>query len=149
MLEQRIVGKRPDDVDSLALASDDGRPDDRLFLVAKESILAGMRVERRHGDPRRLSAGQGPHRLVSQADLGQESLRCQEIEDSLESDMQRHVDHAQPGPVAATAGAGDSSFEAIGLQVKHHRVIGRAATFRQDLGMARVVDTALMEGHAC
>ncbi len=82
-----------------------------LLLVAEETVLAGVRVERRDGDPRRLAAGQGPHRPVGETDLREDGLGRQELEDPLQRDVQRDVDDAQPGPRRAD-GAGDSPASA-------------------------------------
>ncbi len=122
VVEEGVIGERPGRVETLALGRDDGGVDEGLLLVAEEPVLAGMRIERRHGDSRRQAAGQGTHRLVGQADLRQDRLLAQQVKHPPQCDVQRHVDHAQAR--ALTAGIGR-----IGLEVKHHRVIGDAAAF--------------------
>ena len=41
---------------------------------------------------------------------------------------------------------GSAATDGVRLEVKHHRVVGDAAAFGQDLGVAGVADAALMEG---
>ena len=69
VIEKRVIGKRPRDVDPLAAGQLDGGVDDRLLFVAKEAAFTRMRIEGGYGDARRQAAGQRPHRPVGQADL--------------------------------------------------------------------------------
>ena len=126
-----VVGERSVGVEALRLRHLDRGADDADLLVAEEAVLARVRVERRDGHARRTAAGQWPHRPVGQANLGGDRVDREEIENLPKRYVQRDVHHAQPGP-------GSSRFHVarISRQVEHHGVVARAASFRENLGVA-------------
>ena len=147
MMKQGVVGERTGDVDALTAAIVDGRADDRLLLIAEEPVLAGVRVERRR---RRSAAASRRSRAASPGRPGGSStgpsLGRQQIEHLPKRDVQGHVDHAQARSRAALRAWRIRVHDGVGLQVEHHRVVGHAAAFRQDLGVTGMADAALVEG---
>ena len=131
--EERVIRMRTGRVEPLATGLFDRGPDQRLLLVAEQPILAGMRIERCHGDPGTSPAGQGPHRLVGQADLREDRVTTQQVEDPAQCHVQRHVDDPQAG-------------RRIVLEIEHHRVIGGVAPLREDLGVPGMTNAGLVEG---
>ena len=60
--------------------------------------------------------------------------------------MQRDVDDTQARPRRTPRAGAAFAAATVGLEVKHHRVVGNSAILRQDLGVPRMNDAGLMEG---
>ena len=97
------------------------------------SPACGLSAGDRHA--RAPPAGQRAQRPVGQQDLLLDRGDRQQVEDPPQRDVERGVDHAEPG-VARAAGGAD---------VEHHRMVGHAAALGQDLGVAGVADAAGVE----
>ena len=68
-----------------------------LLLVAEEPVLAGMRVERRHGDPRRPPPVSGRIARSARRIFDRIDVLAQQVEHPPQGDVERHVDDAQAG----------------------------------------------------
>ncbi|CUK09890.1 Uncharacterised protein [Achromobacter ruhlandii] len=123
--EDCVAGPRTAGVDALVACLTDGRRDDVEVLAAELAAFAGVRVQAGHrharpGDPH-LAAG-----AVGQAHGGQFGFGRDARHDVRQRDVNGHQQHAQ---------------FVVG---EHHGEVVGARAFRQDLGVAGVVDAGLV-----
>ena len=86
--EDGVAGHRADHVEPVGDRFGDRRRGDVDVLPAEQAALAGMRVERRDGDPRRGDA-EPQQRLVREVDDAAQALRRQALRHVLQRDMGR------------------------------------------------------------
>ena len=71
----------PFDIEAALARQFDGRANDRFLLVAKQPVLAGMRVEPQHADLRlvAIDAANAPHRLRAEFERVENAFLCEQL----------------------------------------------------------------------
>ena len=82
--------------------------DDRPLLVAKQAVLAGVRIQRAHGNAR-FGDAQPTHHAVGQAAFGHDRLGRQIGEHAAQRLVQRDVHDAESMRTGAGQGSGEST----------------------------------------